>query len=93
MIQLRIGSELRGEVLSDGGQPIPGAAVRVYDFGNGFRLHESRTDAKGRFAVRGIAAQGRIEIRAEHPEHGSFASPDVPLGAGDVTIRLSRGGR
>jgi hypothetical protein len=79
--------------LSDAGEPVSGATVRAYDFGSGFRLHESRTDAKGCFTIRGIAAQDRVELRAEHPEHGSFARLDVPLDKDDVTVRLSRGER
>lgn len=76
--------ELTGKVVDQEGMPVHDARVYVYDIG----FTETRTDANGRFRLRGVPAAVMF-LRANAPD---FRTGHVPLKADtkDVTVRLSR---
>ncbi|MCA9772592.1 MAG: carboxypeptidase regulatory-like domain-containing protein [Myxococcales bacterium] len=86
-LQLRIGEGVvRGRVVDDRGAPIAGARVQPHSYRvNALEtVTVALTGADGRYELRGLDP-GRMQLRAEAPDHASDLSAPVQVLQGDGT--------
>ncbi|MCE9635738.1 MAG: carboxypeptidase-like regulatory domain-containing protein [Planctomycetes bacterium] len=95
VVVLASGSTVRGVVTgAEDGNLLEGVVVRVFAFGDERWLATGRSDAEGRFSVRGVPP-GIARVRFESPDRGAFAleprvvreSDEIDLGV----VALPRG--
>ena len=60
---------IRGRIVDENGQPVPGANVAAYPDSLSGKLPMSRSDSQGRFAIP-VYKTGRWRIKAHKPEQG-----------------------
>lgn len=87
-VVLDAGTVLRGRVVDAAGDPIEGAEV-----GEGWVFHRAvRSDAEGRFEMRGMGSEGYGELHCRAPGFVRKVLPAKKAGAqSDLTIPLDRG--
>ncbi|MCA8952552.1 MAG: carboxypeptidase regulatory-like domain-containing protein [Planctomycetes bacterium] len=96
-LTVRSGSAISGQVIDDLGRPVPDfkvAAKRIERSGGvdveRFAGSEAAvTDASGFFTLAGLAGE-TVTVRAFGSGHGSALAADVPIGTGDLVMRVDR---
>lgn len=98
-VELASGAAVAGRVVDDLGRPLEGMRVhaqRMRSMGpvviDGFGGGEAAvTDAQGAFTIGGLTDE-RVTLRVTGKGHAPAVRNDVPVGAGDVLLEMSRNG-
>jgi len=85
-IRLETKRRLTGRVLAADGRPVSGATVLAFDTGQG-RYFETRSDEVGAFILEGLSPHP-VWFRIRAPSGEVIDRDDIPVGAGEVEIRL-----
>ncbi len=92
-LSLAEGASIEGVVLDADGRPVPGARIWGQPlFGSpaaGWALPDGRSQADGRFALRGVIADATYTLYASATGFGQDRARDVAAGASGVTFRLA----
>jgi large repetitive protein len=90
--RLTEGRAVAGVVVSEDGQPIHGATVRVRSAVQGATWKSAETDAGGRFSFQGLE-EGRYGFQASHHRYVDTERNDVDIrAAGEIRLVMKGGG-
>ncbi len=97
VLVLRSGNAIAGRVVDDRGVGVAGCEVGckrrelrgALDIQRFSSAEAARTDAAGFFTLEGLP-DGAVTIRAFGPGHTAAVAVDVPVGTGDVVLRVQR---
>ena len=78
--------EIAGRVTDAEGQPIEGALVDVWTW---YKGNETKTDADGRFALKKLDRDDRVELRISKDGYGFWYNEAQPTGVDNLFVKLS----
>lgn len=97
VLVVRAGNAIAGQVVDDRGIGVAGMRVGAkrkekagtFDIERFSPDEATTTDAHGYFTLSGLGDEP-VTVRAFGPGHGSAAAADVPIGTGDLVLRVER---